>query len=133
MPRRTANAGRKSIFRSLYFSVRCFYFCSLFGYTINAALHVYPPCHSEPDFEAHTDVAAPLAPCVLPIDRQCRAVGSLAAGIRGPECRRDVCCEVSSQVFRTKEYDAATATRACYNSMQGIFEKSQIPRRKRVV
>jgi sugar phosphate isomerase/epimerase len=47
--------------------------------------------------------------------------------------RRDVCCEVSSQVFRTKEYDAATATRACYNVMQDVFEKSKIPRRKRVV
>ena len=45
--------------------------------------------------------------------------------------RRDVCCEVSSQAFRAKEYDAAKATRWCYTSMQGVFEKSQIPRRRR--
>lgn len=45
--------------------------------------------------------------------------------------RRDVCCEVSSQVFRGKEYEARTATLSCYNSMQSVFEKSQIPRRRR--
>lgn len=47
--------------------------------------------------------------------------------------RRDVCCEVSSQVFSAKEYDAAAATRACYNFMQAVFEKSQIPRRRRPI
>ncbi|HEY2252766.1 MAG TPA: sugar phosphate isomerase/epimerase [Planctomycetaceae bacterium] len=45
--------------------------------------------------------------------------------------RRDVCCEVSSQVWRAKDYDAATATRACYSHMQSVFEKSQIPSRQR--
>lgn len=45
--------------------------------------------------------------------------------------RRDVCCEVSSQVWRAKDYNATTATRACYNHMQSILEKSQIPRRQK--
>ena len=42
--------------------------------------------------------------------------------------RHDVCCEVSSQVWRAKDYNAATATRSCYDYMQRVFEKSQIPR-----
>lgn len=44
--------------------------------------------------------------------------------------RRDVCCEVSSQVWRAKDYDATAATRSCYESMQSVFEKTQLPRRR---
>ncbi len=44
--------------------------------------------------------------------------------------RRNVCCEVSSQVFRRPGYDAATAAEACYDFMNRVFQKAEIPRRK---
>lgn len=43
--------------------------------------------------------------------------------------RGDVCCEVSSQVFRRPGYNAAAATKECYNHLQSVFEKTKIPRR----
>lgn len=47
------------------------------------------------------------------------------AGYRG-----DVCCEVSSQVFRRPGYDATAAAKACYNHLQMVFEKIKISRRR---
>ena len=44
--------------------------------------------------------------------------------------RRNVCCEVSSQVFRRPGYDAAAAAKVCYDFMSRAFEKAGIPRRK---
>ena len=44
--------------------------------------------------------------------------------------RRNVCCEVSSQVFRRPGYDAAAAAKACYDFMSRVFEKAGIPRRR---
>lgn len=43
--------------------------------------------------------------------------------------RGDVCCEVSSQVFRRSDYDPPVATRHCYNALRQLFEKGKIPRR----
>ena len=44
--------------------------------------------------------------------------------------RRSVCCEVSSQVFRRPDYDAAAAAKVCYDFMSRVFEKAGIPRRR---
>ena len=43
--------------------------------------------------------------------------------------RQSVICEVSSQVFRQANYDAAAATQACFQSMKRIFEQCQLPLR----
>lgn len=40
----------------------------------------------------------------------------------------DICCEVSSQVFRKSGYDPLAATRLCYDHMSRAFEQAGIPR-----
>ncbi|MBS0266405.1 MAG: sugar phosphate isomerase/epimerase [Planctomycetes bacterium] len=46
--------------------------------------------------------------------------------------RGDVCCEVSSQVFRRPGYDPVAATQSCAKHLQQAFAAAHIPRRKRV-
>ncbi len=45
------------------------------------------------------------------------------AGYRG-----DICCEVSSMVFRQQGYDPLAAARTCYKNLSAAFQEAQIPR-----
>lgn len=47
----------------------------------------------------------------------------VAGGYRG-----DICCEVSSAVWRQPKYDAILAARTCYRNMAAIFQKAGISR-----
>ena len=44
--------------------------------------------------------------------------------------RNDVCCEVSSQVFRRSGYDAAQAAKESYSNMNMAFDAAHVPRRR---
>lgn len=45
--------------------------------------------------------------------------------------RGDVCCEVSSQIFRREGYDAVAAARASYAALDRAFATAGIPRRSK--
>ncbi len=49
-----------------------------------------------------------------------------AGGYRG-----DVCCEVSSAVWRKPGYQALAAARTCYDNMSRYFKQAEVPRPKR--
>lgn len=42
--------------------------------------------------------------------------------------RGEVCCEVSSLVWRAEEYDPENAARTCYGNLSRIFRKAGVPR-----
>lgn len=41
----------------------------------------------------------------------------------------DICCEVSSAVWRQPQYDATVAARTCYRNMAAVFKKAGLSRR----
>ena len=43
--------------------------------------------------------------------------------------RGDICCEVSSAVWRKSDYDADTAAKTCYQNIAPVLETAGIPRR----
>ena len=43
--------------------------------------------------------------------------------------RGDICCEVSSAVWRQPQYDATMAAKVCYRNMADVFKKAGISRR----
>ena len=49
----------------------------------------------------------------------------VAGGYRG-----DFCCEVSSQIWKAKGYDAAAATRTCYKNLADAFKRAGVKQRR---
>ena len=47
----------------------------------------------------------------------------VAGGYRG-----DICCEVSSAVWRQPQYDATVAAKTCYRNMAAVFKKAGVSR-----
>lgn len=48
---------------------------------------------------------------------------AVQAGYRG-----DICCEVSSMVFKQKGYDSIAAAKTCYQNLSSAFKQAGIPR-----
>lgn len=49
----------------------------------------------------------------------------VAGGYKG-----DFCCEVSSQIWKAKGYDAAAATRTCYKNLANAFKRAGVKQRR---